>query len=136
LPDQFSYSWEKYRFGELASQIASPVAPAETKLMRRRRGDGGSKNSGEDNENSLSPTLAELAIGFAVPAIAQEQNTGAPEVHRQIEAGRGLTYWPMCAAASLAGMTLADWAFAYGRSALNIVKMDARSGLFMRFWNH
>jgi hypothetical protein len=53
--------------------------------MRRRRGDGGSKNSGEDNEDSLSPTLAELAIA---------------------------------------------------RSALNIVKMDARSGLFMRFWNH
>jgi hypothetical protein len=25
-------------------------------------------------------TLAELAIGFAVPAIAQEQNTVAPEV--------------------------------------------------------
>ena len=74
------------------NQTPSPVAPAETKLMRRRRGDGGSKNSGEDNEDSLSPTLAELAIGFAVPAIAQEQNTGAPEVRRQIEAGRGLTY--------------------------------------------
>ena len=31
-------------------------------------------------------TLAGLAIGFAVPALAQEQNTVDPEVRRQIEA--------------------------------------------------
>jgi hypothetical protein len=33
-------------------------------------------------------TLAGLAIGFAVPALAQEQNTVDPEVRRQIEAVR------------------------------------------------
>jgi hypothetical protein len=31
-------------------------------------------------------TLAGLAIGFAVPALAQEQNTVDPEVRQQIEA--------------------------------------------------
>ena len=31
-------------------------------------------------------TLAGLAIGFAVPSIAQEQNTVDPEVRQQIEA--------------------------------------------------
>jgi len=31
-------------------------------------------------------THAGLAIGFAVPALAQEQNTVDPEVRRQIEA--------------------------------------------------
>jgi hypothetical protein len=34
----------------------------------------------------LLPTLAGLAIGFAVPALAQEQNTIDPEVRQQIEA--------------------------------------------------
>jgi len=33
-------------------------------------------------------TLAGLAIGFAVPALAQEQNTVDPEVRRRIEAQR------------------------------------------------
>ena len=31
-------------------------------------------------------TLAGLAIGFAVPAVAEEQNTVDPEVRQQIEA--------------------------------------------------
>jgi hypothetical protein len=31
-------------------------------------------------------TLAGLAIGFAVPALGQEQNTVDPEVRQQIEA--------------------------------------------------
>ena len=34
----------------------------------------------------LLPTLAGLAIGVAVPALAQEQNTVDPEVRQQIEA--------------------------------------------------
>ena len=34
----------------------------------------------------LLPTLAVLAIGFALPAFAQEQNTVDPEVRQQIEA--------------------------------------------------
>jgi ketosteroid isomerase-like protein len=34
----------------------------------------------------LIPTLAGLAIGFAVPTLAQEQNTVDPEVRQQIEA--------------------------------------------------
>ena len=34
----------------------------------------------------LLPTLVGLAIGFAVPAIAQEPNTVDPEVRQQIEA--------------------------------------------------
>jgi ketosteroid isomerase-like protein len=34
----------------------------------------------------LLPTLAGLAIGFAVPAVAQEQNTVDQEVRQQIEA--------------------------------------------------
>jgi hypothetical protein len=33
----------------------------------------------------LLPTLAGLAIGFAVPTLAQEQNTVDPEVRQQIE---------------------------------------------------
>jgi uncharacterized protein (TIGR02246 family) len=35
---------------------------------------------------SLPLTLAVFAIGFAVPALAQEQNTVDPEVRQQIEA--------------------------------------------------
>ena len=35
---------------------------------------------------SLLLTLAGLAIGFAVPALAQEQNTVDPDVRQQIEA--------------------------------------------------
>jgi ketosteroid isomerase-like protein len=35
---------------------------------------------------SLLSVLARLAIGFAVPAFAQEQNTVDPEVRQQIEA--------------------------------------------------
>jgi ketosteroid isomerase-like protein len=34
----------------------------------------------------LLPALATLAIGFVVPALAQEQNTVDPEVRQQIEA--------------------------------------------------
>ena len=34
----------------------------------------------------LLTTLAGLAIGFAVPVLAQEQNTADPEVRQQIEA--------------------------------------------------
>jgi hypothetical protein len=34
----------------------------------------------------LLPTLVGLAIGFAVPVLAQEQNTVDPEVRQQIEA--------------------------------------------------
>ena len=34
----------------------------------------------------LLPALAALAIGFVVPALAQEQNTIDPEVRQQIEA--------------------------------------------------
>ena len=39
-----------------------------------------------NNEDALLLTLAGLAIGFVVSALAQEQNTVDPEVHQQIEA--------------------------------------------------
>jgi hypothetical protein len=39
-----------------------------------------------DKKMRLLPTLAGLAMGFAVPLFAQEQNTVDPEVRQQIEA--------------------------------------------------
>jgi hypothetical protein len=44
------------------------------------------KHREETMKVRLLLTLAGLAIGFAVPALAQEQNTVDPEVRRQIEA--------------------------------------------------
>jgi hypothetical protein len=57
----------------------------------------------------LLVTLAGLAIGFAVPLLAQEQNTVDPEVRQQIEAAV-LKYQEACnnydAAATAALFTL------------------------------
>src|SRR6266478_3215780 len=45
-----------------------------------------SKTSGGNNKMRFLPTLVGLALGFAVPVLAQEQNTVDPEVRQQIEA--------------------------------------------------
>ena len=60
-----------------------------SRLLRRSRLEQAthdSKHREETTKMRLLFALAGLAIGFAVPALAQEQNTVDPEVRQQIEA--------------------------------------------------
>jgi hypothetical protein len=63
------------------------LSPATVEKSRNRSVDDIHPNPREQTMKiALLITLAGLAIGFAVPAFAQEQNTVDPEVRQQIEA--------------------------------------------------
>jgi hypothetical protein len=65
------------------------VPPAKRELLQqvvRRQLFQSIKRQEETMKIRLLFTLAGLAIGFAAPVLAQEQNTVDPEVRQQIEA--------------------------------------------------